>query len=67
MGRANQNNKVFKTYEWRRGVIANIGTVAVIPYDVIFHHIKDKNLNDVIELFFNNNTKKIGFIRPLCS
>lgn len=65
MGRAKSDNRKRETYEWSPGVIANIGTTATFPYDIIFHYIKDKNLESLVNIFFDNDTRKINYL-DLC-
>lgn len=62
MSRANSNDKSRKTHEWTRGLIANIGTTSTIPYDIIFHHIKERSLYGIVNLFFDNSTKQIDLL-----
>ncbi len=60
MSRANSKAKEREFHEWKKGLIANIGTVSTLPYDIIFHHIKDKSIYDIVNLFFDNKTKIIN-------
>jgi len=62
MSRAISKDRPRKIYEWERGSIANIGTITTIPYDIIFRHIKDKNLYEIVSLFFSNYTRKIHLL-----
>nr|WP_315161709.1 hypothetical protein [uncultured Flavobacterium sp.] len=59
MSRASSKTKEREFQEWERGLIANIGTTSTIPYDILFHHIEKKKLHEIINLFFDNNTKII--------
>ena len=56
MSRANSKAKEREFHEWKKGLIANIGTVSTFPYDIIFHHIKDKPIYETVNLFFDNKT-----------
>ena len=60
MSRANSKSKEREFHEWKKGLIANIGTVSTLPYDIIFHHIKDKSIYEIVNLFFDNKTKIIN-------
>lgn len=60
MSRANSKSKEREFHEWNQGLIANIGTVSTTPYDIIFHHIKDKSIYKIVKLFFDNDTKIIN-------
>lgn len=62
MSRAKSGSKNRITYEWSKGVIANIGTTCTVPYDIIFHHIKDENLESLIDKFFDNSTTKVNYL-----
>lgn len=62
MARASTKARSRTVYEWQRGLIANIGTVTTFPFDILFHHVKDKNLYDVVGLFFSNDTVSVDFL-----
>ena len=65
MSRGKAKSKVRKTYEWRRGLIANVGVVSPLPYDIIFNHIREKNVCSIVDLFFDGSTKAVDLL-DLC-
>jgi hypothetical protein len=54
--------KARQTYEWTRGVIANIGVVTPFPYEILFAHIRERNLFHIIGQFFDDSTTKITLL-----
>ena len=62
MSRATSKDRIRITHEWKKGIIANVGSTTTYPVDIIFHYIKERNIFDIINLFFDNTTKQIGFL-----
>ena len=62
MPRTYSKTRTRQTHEWIRGVIANVGTISPLPYDIIFHHIREKSIYDIIKLFFDNSTQKVDLL-----
>jgi hypothetical protein len=55
-------NKERLLYEWTKGHLDNIGVTSTYPYDPIVFHLRGRNMHDVINLFFDNNTKEIHIL-----
>lgn len=62
MARKRSKDRQREIYEWARGSVSNIGVVTPLPYDIIFNHIKEKNVIDIVNLFFNRATSKVDLL-----
>jgi hypothetical protein len=57
MTRASSKTKSRVCHEWNHGNILNVGVTHTYPVDIIFGHVRDKDIRAMVNLFFDNETK----------
>ncbi len=61
-----KNPRQREILKWEKGIIDNLGVVTAFPYNIMFNHLKGKNILEIVGLFFSNDAKKVDLL-DLCT